>query len=181
MKSKVSTQNNDPIYPHLILARGLPFMGGEYSKTLADTYDISISRFCRVIKIFLRTVDSYDDHRILVYVEFMTSHLLQYMQKTTVGQFSLVAKDRRHHLSDQAQIVIKLLIYLLITFSSFSMQISLQYRLTTYNHSISPTRPPPSFQTIKIPPPCITNSSVALDGVSIRHDELGRRHRLNYF
>ena len=79
MKSKVSTQNNDSIYPHLILERGLPFMGGEYSKKLADTYDISISRFCRVIKIFLRTVDSYDDHRILVYVEFMTSHLLVYV------------------------------------------------------------------------------------------------------
>ena len=37
-RSRASTGGNDPLYPKLVAATGLRFLGGEYPKSLADIY-----------------------------------------------------------------------------------------------------------------------------------------------
>jgi len=54
--SRASTQGNDLIYPELITAAGLKFLGGEYQKSIADFIGISIDSTRRVVHMFLDAV-----------------------------------------------------------------------------------------------------------------------------
>ena len=51
-----STGGNSPITPEMTLAVGLRFLGGEYQKSLADIFGISISSTQRVVNNFLDAV-----------------------------------------------------------------------------------------------------------------------------
>ena len=65
IRSRASTQGNDPIYPELITAAGLRFLGGEYQKSIADFIGVSIDSTRRVIRMFLDAVlmcDELDIH-----------------------------------------------------------------------------------------------------------------------
>jgi hypothetical protein len=55
-KSRNSTQGNDPIYPEIILATGLRFLGGSSHKDLADIFGMSINSVKRVIKMFFNAI-----------------------------------------------------------------------------------------------------------------------------
>jgi hypothetical protein len=55
-KSRNSTQENDPIYPEVILATGLRFLGGSSHKDLEDIFGMSINSVKRVIKMFFDAI-----------------------------------------------------------------------------------------------------------------------------
>jgi hypothetical protein len=55
-KSRNSTQGNEPIYPELIVATGLRFLGGSTHKDLEDIFGLSLNSVKRVIKMFLKAV-----------------------------------------------------------------------------------------------------------------------------
>jgi hypothetical protein len=55
-KSRQSTVGNDPIYPELIVATGLRFLGGEQYKSLADIFGVSLSSAERITKMFLSAI-----------------------------------------------------------------------------------------------------------------------------
>lgn len=56
--SMSSTGGNDPIYPEIILACGLRFLGlGEDPPALADIYGMSVSSVKRVLRMFLNAID----------------------------------------------------------------------------------------------------------------------------
>jgi hypothetical protein len=55
-KSQNSTQGNDPIFPELILATGLRFLGGSSHKNLKDMFGMSINSVKRVIKMLLAAI-----------------------------------------------------------------------------------------------------------------------------
>ena len=57
-KSMNSTSGNLPIYPELIVATGLRFMGGELPKSLEDMIGMSKSSVDRVIDMFFDAIDS---------------------------------------------------------------------------------------------------------------------------
>lgn len=58
-KSLNSTSGNTPIYPELVVATGLRFLGGELWKSLEDIFGIDISSAKRVTKMFLYAVDDH--------------------------------------------------------------------------------------------------------------------------
>ena len=57
-KSMNSTSGNLPIYPELVVATGLRFMGGELPKSLEDIVGMSKSSISRILSMFLDAVDS---------------------------------------------------------------------------------------------------------------------------
>ena len=57
-QSMRSTSGNIPIYPELVVATGLRFMGGELPKSLEDMIGMSKSSVDRVIDIFFDAIDS---------------------------------------------------------------------------------------------------------------------------
>ena len=56
IKSRNSTNGNDPIYPELVLAAGLEFMGGCAYKHIAQIYGMSIDSARRVVHKFLNAI-----------------------------------------------------------------------------------------------------------------------------
>ena len=57
-QSRRSTGGNDPIYPEIVMACGLRFLGiNDTPETLADLYGMSVSSARRVINMFLDAVD----------------------------------------------------------------------------------------------------------------------------
>ncbi len=57
MKSRQSTQGNDPIYPEMVVATGLRFMSGELERSLIFIMGVSKSSIHRMIEMFLRGVN----------------------------------------------------------------------------------------------------------------------------
>ena len=58
MKSRASTNGNDPIYPEVVMACGLRYLGiGDSISTLSDLYGMSVSSARRAINMFLDAVD----------------------------------------------------------------------------------------------------------------------------
>ena len=55
-KSRNSTKGNDPIFPELILATGLRFLGGSTHKDLEDIFCMSIESVKRVIKMLFEAI-----------------------------------------------------------------------------------------------------------------------------
>jgi hypothetical protein len=56
IKSRNSTKGNDPIFPELILATGLRFLGGSSHKDLEDIFGMSINSVKRVIKMLFEAI-----------------------------------------------------------------------------------------------------------------------------
>ena len=56
-KSMNSTRGNGPIFPELIAACGLRFLGGELWKSLEDIFGIDISSVKKVVRMFFDAVD----------------------------------------------------------------------------------------------------------------------------
>ena len=65
-QSHRSTEGNEPIYPELILACGLRFMGGELSKSLMDIFGISKNSTERVVNMFLDAIDECPDELVKI-------------------------------------------------------------------------------------------------------------------
>lgn len=58
VKSRASTDGNDPIYPEIVMACGLRYLGlGDSPATLSDLYGMSVSSARRVINMFLDAID----------------------------------------------------------------------------------------------------------------------------
>ncbi len=58
LKSRCSTSGNEPIYPEVIVAVGLRFLGvGDTHSSLADTYGISDASAYHIVDMFLDAVD----------------------------------------------------------------------------------------------------------------------------
>jgi hypothetical protein len=55
-KSHASTGGNDPISPEIICAAGIRFLGGEFHKSIADIYGISIKSAERIVELFFDAV-----------------------------------------------------------------------------------------------------------------------------
>jgi hypothetical protein len=60
-KSRNSTQGNDPIFPELILATGLRFLGGTSHKDLEDIFGMSKNSVKRVIRMLFEAILGCDD------------------------------------------------------------------------------------------------------------------------
>lgn len=56
-KSMNSTSGNAPIFPELVAACGLRFLGGELWKSLEDIFGIDISSVKRVVRMFFRAIE----------------------------------------------------------------------------------------------------------------------------
>lgn len=56
VRSRASSMGNEPIFPELVAAAGLRFLGGEFPKSLADIYGMSVASTDRVIRLFLKAV-----------------------------------------------------------------------------------------------------------------------------
>jgi hypothetical protein len=57
VKSMASTDRNEPIYPEVVLASGLRFLGGDFPKTIADLFGFSVNSAVRVIQLFMDAVE----------------------------------------------------------------------------------------------------------------------------
>ena len=55
--SMSSTNGNEPIYPHIIIACGLRFLTGDSITSLSDLYGMSVASTRRIINMFLDAVD----------------------------------------------------------------------------------------------------------------------------
>lgn len=63
-KSRNSTSGNDPIYPELIVAIGLRYLGGEMVKSLEDIFGVDDASVARVINLFFDAVLTNDSLQI---------------------------------------------------------------------------------------------------------------------
>jgi hypothetical protein len=55
-KSQASTKGNDRISPELVVGAGLRLLGGEFYKSIADIYSVSIKSTERIVDLFLNAV-----------------------------------------------------------------------------------------------------------------------------
>ena len=58
LQSFRSTAGNDPITPEMTVGAGLRFLGGEYQKSIADVYGLSLTSCQRIVNNFLSAADT---------------------------------------------------------------------------------------------------------------------------